>query len=158
MRRVAEAFQGARAFVLLLIACVGGCASTPQASRERDVEAKQFMTHPATGAIYVYRSQLDRLDVESILYVDQRLIGSTLPGGYYRVDAQPGKRVLHGMGHDQGSLVIDVRPGGIYFVFLRVLEGRSHFEPKPETVGRAELLACCVLLENWEPGQRPLLR
>ena len=137
---------------------VAGCTSTPQATDERDAEAKTFVTHPATAAIYVYRSPLDRRDTESVLYVDRRLIGSTLPGGFFRIEAPPGKRVLHGLGYDQGTLEIEVRPGQIYFVALSVVEGRSSFTVKPAAVGREELIACCVLLENWTPGQRPLLR
>ena len=137
---------------------VAGCASTPQATVERDAEAKTFVAHPATAAIYVYRNPLDRRDSDSVLYLDRRLIGSTVPGGFFRIETPPGKRVLHGLGFDQGALEIQVRPGEIYFVSLSVVEGTSGFTPKPAAVGRAELLACCVLLESWAPGQRPLLR
>jgi hypothetical protein len=137
---------------------VAGCASTPQATLERDAEAKAFVTHPGTAAIYVYRNPLDRRDSDSVLYLDRRLIGATLPGGFFRIDAQPGKRVLRGLAFDQGTLEIDARPGEIYFVALSVLDGTSSFTPKSAAVGGAELLACCVLLENWAPRQRPLLR
>jgi hypothetical protein len=137
---------------------VAGCASTPQATFENDAEAKTFVTHPATAAIYVYRDPLDRRDSDSVLYVDRRLIGATLPGGFFRIEARPGKRVLHGLAYDRGALEIDVRPGETYFISLSVVEGTSNFTPKSAAVGRAELLACCVLLENWTPGQRPLLR
>lgn len=144
--------------LLCLAVLAFGCASTPQATHERDAEAKEFVTHPATGAIYVYRHALDRLRPDSVLFADRRIVGATLPGGFFRIDLNPGKRVLHGTGHDTGSLEIDVRPGQVYFVFLRVVEGTSYFLLRPEAVGRAELLRCCVLLENWAPGQRPLLR
>jgi hypothetical protein len=146
----------ARAFIVAL--ALTGCASTPQASIEHDVEAKTFVAHPATAAIYVYRDPLDRRDSDSVLYVDRRLIGATLPGGFFRIEARPGKRVLHGLAYDRGALEIDVRPGETYFISLSVVEGTSNFTPKSAAVGRAELLACCVLLENWTPGQRPLLR
>jgi hypothetical protein len=142
----------------LVLALLGGCASTPQATRERDAEAKEFMTHPATAAIYVYRSPLDPPDADSVLYVDQRVIGATLPGGFFRVDVNPGKRRLHGIGYDLGTIEIEVRPGEVYFVALTVLDGTSRFLARPAAIGRAELLNCCVLLENWAPGQRPLLR
>jgi hypothetical protein len=140
------------------ILSVAGCSSTPQATFENDAEAKTFVAHPGTAAIYVYRNPLDRRDSDSVLYLDRRLIGSTLPGGFFRIETRPGKRVLHGLGFDQGALEIHVRPGEIYFVSLSVVEGTSGFTPKSAAVGRAELLACCVLLENWAPGQRPLLR
>ena len=74
-------WAGARrwALALLLAGLAAGCASTPQASRERDLDAKQFGTHPATAALYVFRP--DRLlDEESVLYIDDRLIGATSLG------------------------------------------------------------------------------
>lgn len=143
---------------MLVLACLAGCASTPQASRERDAEAKAFITHPSTAAIYVYRTPVDSPGGDSILFLDQRIVGATLPGGFFRIDAQPGKRVLRGIGYDQGKLEVEARAGEIYFVALRVMKGNSHFVPRPPDIGRAELLACCVLIENWAPGQRPLLR
>ena len=147
-----------RRVLWLALGFIAGCASTPQATRERDAEAKEFITHPATAAIYVYRSTLDPPVEESVLYVDQRVIGSTLPGGFFRVDVNPGKRRLHGFGYDPGTLDIEVRPGEIHFVALTVVDGISRFVIRPPAIGRAELLDCCVLLENWAPGQRPLLR
>jgi hypothetical protein len=158
MTRAAHAIQGAGPAVLLAVACLAGCASTPQASSERDAEAKQFITHPATAAIYVYRSARDRWDEESVLYVDHRLIGATLPGTFFRIDVNPGTRRLQGITYDQGVLDIEVRPGEVYFVALTVMDGSSRFRARPAAVGRAELLECCVRLENWAPGQRPLLR
>ena len=140
------------------LALLAGCASTPQATRERDAAAKEFVAHPATAAVYVYRDALDPPGTDSLLFADRRLIGSTLPGGFFRIDLNPGKRVLRGLGYDQGALELDLHPGEIYFVSLRVVEGTSYFVARPAPIGRVELLACCVLLENWAPGQRPLLR
>lgn len=144
-----------------LLALLASCASTPQASRERDAEAKQFHTHPNAGTIYVYRSNFNRLDQmleDTVLYLDGRLIGSTLPGGYFRIDAGPGRHVLHGIGADAGQLVVDVRPGQLYFVRLDVVGGQSNFRAQPEPVASRSIDSCCALLENWAPGQRPFLR
>jgi hypothetical protein len=135
-----------------------GCASTPQASRERDAEAKQFQAHPGTAAVYVYRSEHDRLADASVLYLDGRIVGDTLPGAYFRIDAQPGRRVLHGVGADMGRITLDARPGRLYFIEMHVLEGQSRFRVVPEPVGRERLAKCCAMLESWAPGQRPLLR
>ena len=156
---VASWWAGAKACAgaLLIASIVAGCASTPEASRERDLDAKQFGTHPATAALYVYRP--DRaLDEESVLYMDDRLIGATLPGTYFRIDARPGRHRLHGVAADAGSIEVQVRPGETYFVALRVSGGNSDFERVAPERGKAAVLACCTLLENWAPGQRPLLR
>ena len=144
--------------LILPLTLLGGCASTPQASPVRDGEAKQFVSHPATAAIYVYRHDRGGNGADTVLYMDNRLIGATLPGGFFRVDVRPGKHLLHGVGYDAGRIQVEVRPGEIYFVSLNVLSGYSHFALTDARIGRRELLACCVLLENWAPGQRPLLR
>ena len=146
---------------LVALLALAACTSTPEASRERDAEAKQFMTHPNAATIYVYRSGLNKhaqIYDDPVLYVDNRLIGNALPGGYFRVDTVPGRHLLHGIGSDAGRLTVDVRPGEIYFVRLDVVGGQSNFRLESESVGRKTVQACCALLENWAPGQRPLLR
>ena len=135
-----------------------GCASTPQASPQRDSEAKDFGTHPDSGTIYVYRSEHDRLEDDTVLYMDGRIVGQTLPGAYFRIDTVPGRRVLHGVGIDSGKIVVNTRPGQLYFVELHVIEAVSHFRLMPEAAGRQRIATCCTLLESWAPGQRPLIR
>ncbi len=144
--------------VAVLALLLAACASTPQAPRDRDADAKQFVTHPGASTIYVYRARFDQLGDEAVLYADERLVGQTLPGGYFRIDTVPGHHVLHGMGVDIGKFEIDTRPGELYFVELTVTEGHSNFRAEPEALARRRIVECCVLLENWTPGQRPLFR
>lgn len=141
-----------------LLLGLAGCASTPQASRERDADAKAFDTHPGAATVYVYRSPLNTEIEDNVLYVDGRLIGSTVPGTYFRVNLAPGRHTLHGTGIDQGQLTLDARPGRLYFVELTVIAGTSLYQPVPEAQAKRAIATCCVLLENWAPGQRPLLR
>ena len=147
-------------FRALLVASIvaAGCASTPQAPRDLDAAAKEFRTHPNSGTLYVYRSEHDRLEDDVVLYMDGRIIGQILPGTLFRIDTVPGRHVLHGIDADTGKIVVDARPGQLYFVELHVIEGRSHFRLVPEPVGRQRIATCCVLYETWAPGQRPLLR
>ena len=141
-----------------LLLGLAGCASTPQASAERDADAKAFDTHPGAATVYVYRSPLDTDYEDNVLYVDGRLIGSTVPGTYFRMNLPPGKHRLHGTGIDQGQLALDARPGRLYFVELTVIAGTSQYQPVPAEQAKRAIASCCVLLENWAPGQRPLLR
>lgn len=150
-----KAWTWAAVIVALALAA---CAATPEASVERDAEAKQFLTHPSAATIYVYRSPANHLDADSVLYIDGRLLGSTLPGTYFRIDTVPGRHVLHGIGIDVGQLALEVRPGQTYFVSLDVIAGHSRFAFVPTQIGRERVRACCALLENWGPGQRPFLR
>jgi hypothetical protein len=148
----------ARPLLLVAMLLLAACASTPQAGPERDADAKEFHAHPATAALYVYRADQSSLDEDSVLYIDDRLIGATLPRTYFRFDVRPGRHRLHGIGPDAGSLEIDVRPGEVYFVSLKVVGGNSYLALQDPGAGREALLGCCALLENWTPGQRPLLR
>ena len=135
-----------------------GCASVPHADPERDTEAKHFLARPDAATIYVYRPDVvARRGDESVLYVDSRLVGATLPGAYFRIDLRAGPRLLHGSGIDQGRIKVETRYGEIVFVSLNVMGNTSLFEVvAPEDAKRA-IQRCCVLLENWTPGQRPLL-
>ncbi len=94
--------------LLLLVILLAGCASVPQASRERDAEAKRYLTHPHFATLYVYRNDAfaGTASEDAVLHVDGRIIGATLPGTYFRIDVRPGDRVLHGYGYDQGMLKI----------------------------------------------------
>ncbi|MGZ5118941.1 MAG: hypothetical protein ACXWCY_18790 [Burkholderiales bacterium] len=148
-------WSGVLALMALL---VGACASTPEAPRDRDAEAKQFLTHPNASTIYVYRIDVEPSDDQVVLYIDSRLIGETLPRTYFRIDAVPGRHVLHGTAVDSGRLELETRAGALYFVELSVAAGQSNFRLVPEEIGRKRILECCTLLENWAPGQRPFLK
>lgn len=133
-----------------------GCASTPQATHERDAQAKQFGSAPDTAAVYIYRT--DTAVDDSVLWIDGRLIGSTLPRAYFRIHLDPGDHVLTGFAADNGRFKLQTRPGEVYFISLNLATGQSHFRLVPEATGRKAVTYCCSLLENWAPGQRPLLR
>jgi len=148
------------AALLLLLLALAGCTSTPIASPERDAEAKRFLPRADAAVIYVYRDETGTaLDLDTtVLLVNDRLIGSTLPGGFFRFDARAGAHLLQGHGFDQGRLKIDARNGEITFVSLRTAGGTSDFRLVAPETGKRDILRCCSLLENWAPGQRPFLR
>lgn len=160
MKRAAHTPDSRRGALLALAAAllVAACASTPQAARDSDAEAKQFVSHPNASTLYVYRNDFGSEDDQTVLYVDGRLIGATLPRTFFRVNLRPGNHLLNGVGADNGRLGLATRPGEIYFVSLAVVGGQSYFAVVDPELGRKTLAACCALLENWAPGQRPLLR
>jgi hypothetical protein len=155
MRRAVSRFLCAA----LAAAAVGGCVSVPEASPARDAEAKQFGTHPGAAAVYVYRNDFtSHLTEDSTLYIDGRLVGGTLPGTFFRVNVRAGEHLLHGHGYDQGRLKLNTRSGEAYFVALNVSNNTSYFRTVDSASAKREIERCCVLMENWAPGQRPLLR
>ena len=142
----------------MVASALAGCASTPQATVARDAEAKQFIARPDTATFYIYRPDRSPAGVDSVLYLDGRLIGATLPATDFRVDLRPGTHLLRGYGHDNGSLRVEARPGEPVFVALTVMDGDSRFTRVDAETGKRDILRCCALMENWTPGQRPLLR
>ena len=151
----------ARGALVVSILALAGCASTPQATAEQDTEAKQFNARPDAATVYVYRDDFAAEEPSSespVLYVDGRLIGATLPGTFFRFTVRAGEHLLHGYDHDQGTLMLGTRSGEIYFVSLQATGGNSHFSTVTPDTGKQDILRCCSLLENWAPGQRPLLR
>jgi hypothetical protein len=146
------------ALVALAVAVLAGCASTPQATPERDAEAKRFMPVSGEGTLYVYRPDFAGLHQnDPAIYVDGRLIGTLLPGTFFRITARPGTRLINGYAHDDGSIKVDARAGELHFVSVHVIADQSRYErPSPEAA-RRDIVRCCALLENWAPGQRPLL-
>jgi hypothetical protein len=136
------------ASTMLFVVLLSACALTPHASADRDAAARAFVTHPDASTIYVYRSPFNYYDVDSVLYLNGRLVGSTSPGAYFRIDAVPGHHVLHGNGIDIGEIALDTRAGGIYILAVDVVGGQSHFRVVPEAIGEERIRACCALLER----------
>jgi hypothetical protein len=151
--------RGAAATLVVVLA-FAGCSSTPQSSPVQDSLSKQFITHPDSATLYVYRpDRSPGTDIEdTVLYVGDRLIGSTLPGTFFRIDLLPGNYLLHGLAHDNGGLNVELRRGEAAFVALTSTSGNSRFARVDAASAQRELTACCALMENWTPGQRPLLR
>ena len=146
--------------VLLLAIALAGCASTPQATRERDAEAKRFESRPDAAAIYVYRDAVGPEDDGSndpVLFVDRRLLGAVLPGTFFRFDVRAGAHELRAASHSQATLKLDARYGELYFVSLTMTAGVPALRRVEPETGRRDILRCCALLENWAPGQSPFL-
>ena len=151
----------ARTALAVSLLALAGCASTPEAIPERDAEAKRFMARPDAATIYVYRDDFASAEPgtdDTVLYVDGRLIGATLPRTFFRFDVRAGEHLLHGFAFDQGSLKVDTRSGELYFVSLQATGGTSRFTLVKPDAGKRDILRCCALMENWAPGQRPFLR
>lgn len=147
-------------FVLTTVAAVllVACAATPEAPRSADAEAKRFESAPRAAIVYLYRADTPGSDATSTIWVDDHLIGDTLPATYFRIAVRPGRNRISGFAGDQGRIEIETRPGEVYFVAMQV-PGDIHSSPTtffrtvtPE-IGKAAILRCCTLLDAWRPGQ-----
>jgi hypothetical protein len=144
--------------LVLLLAILGGCASTPESSPQSDAEAKRFESAPRAAIIYLYRADTPGGSGTSTIWVDGRIVGQTLPATYFRVPVRPGRNRISAYASDQGQLEIETRQDGVYFVSMRVA-GTDETAPNtlfrsvaPE-VGKPEIVRCCTMLEVWRPGQ-----
>jgi len=149
------------AILAAAVLTLGGCASVSQATAQRDAEAKRFLARPDVATLYVYRDDFAPVEPasdNSVLYVDGRLIGGTLSKTFFRIDVPAGEHLLHGIGHDQGTIKLDTRSEVLYFVSLQSTSGNSRFALVKPEIGKRDILRCCALMENWKEGQRPLLR
>jgi hypothetical protein len=144
------------------LAFLGGCASTPEASPGDDADAKRFESAPGAAFIYLYREDAQSSGIATI-WIDDRLVGQTVPMTYFRVAVRPGHNRISASGADMGRLEIDTRAGDVYFVAMQVageMEGSSAtvFRSVTPEAGKAGILRCCTLLETWRPGQQRLMR
>jgi hypothetical protein len=143
--------------IALACALLGGCAATPEASRQDDAEAKRFDSAPGAAIVYLYRADAPGGRANTTLWLDGRLIGESLPYTYFRASVRPGKNLLSAFAGDPGRLEFETRGGEVYFVAISVRGddggGISDFRLVSPDVGRAQIVRCCTLLDAWKPGQ-----
>ncbi len=150
----------AHAVLVLLLLSLAGCASTPEASRESDEEAKRFEPVSRDAVIYVYRPDHWLNSAATTLWADGRLIGESLPGTYFRIIVFPGRTLLHTSGPDTGRIEVTTRGNDVTYVEMVTSNEDSPqttFKLMPDEAAQAAIRKCCVRLEVWRPGQERML-
>ena len=94
---------------------------------------------PAAGmsVIYLMRSAKDWGTNATWVFIDDRLVGTTAAGVYYRIEVPPGRHRLSGYAYDQGNITLNTQANGVYFIEHHVLGmysrsqifSSSQFEP-----------------------------
>ncbi len=146
---------------MLFVFCVA-CTSTPQATRERDAEAKRFEPVTREAVVYIYRPGLVLSGPETTLWVDNRLVGSSLPGTFFRVIVLPGRNLIDTSPPDTGRIEIATQGNDVTFVEMRTEGGRngapsSRFRIMAPEEAKAAIAQCCAMLETWRYNQPRLL-
>jgi hypothetical protein len=155
--------MGLRETIILAAALLcTACATTPEATHERDAEAKEFEPVTRDAVIYVYRPGSTLGSPETTLWTDRRLVGSSLPGTFFRVLVLPGRNVIDKSPPDTGRIEIGTHGNDVTFVEMRTLGGpdgspTSHFRVVPAAEAKAAIRACCNRLEVWRYDQPRLL-
>jgi hypothetical protein len=114
------------------------------------------------AVIYIYRPGTVLSGPETTLWVDNRLVGSSLPGTYFRVIALPGRNVIDTSPPDTGRIQITTQGNDVTFVEMRAEGGPngapvSRFRVVPPEEAQAAITACCHRLETWRYNQPRLL-
>jgi hypothetical protein len=141
--------------LVALMVCAG-CASTPEASSERDAQAKRFEPVTRDAVVYVYRPDHWSFAADTTLWADGRLIGASVPQTYFRFTVLPGRTVLHTSGPDTGRIEITTRGNDIVYVEMQTADPitpTSVLRVVPAEKAQAQIRECCTMLEVWRPGQ-----
>jgi hypothetical protein len=89
------------------------------------------------SVIYLMRSTRDWGTNATWVFIDDRLVGTTAAGVYYRIEVPPGRHRLSGYAFDQGNITLDTQANGVYYIEHHVLGlynrsqifSSSEFEP-----------------------------
>jgi hypothetical protein len=148
--------------ILCALLLCAACASTPEATPERDAEAKRFEPVTRDSVIYIYRPDTPGKTEAIALYVNRRVLGSSLPGTFFRVIVLPGPTVIETFPADGGYIEVETQGNDVTFVEMRDYGGLDnnpmvHLRRMPPEAAKAAILECCSMLETWRPGQPRLL-
>ena len=128
----------------VLVLLLAGCAQLPPSPQE--IEAKRFEPAPGKSVIYLVRDDPDFTDVGASVMLDDRMMGTTYPGTFFRWVVEPGPHQIRGFAGDSGSFSLATAPDAMYFVqqrvsrFLPMPSAQSYFQLVPEFHGRAVVL------------------
>jgi hypothetical protein len=104
--------------VMGLVAALAGCASMGPSAQE--TQAVRIEGTPGMAVIYVIRTNPDLSYVPAQIAIDDRLLGTTHAGTYYRIEVPAGRHRITGYGVDGGNITIDAQADRVYFVHQTV--------------------------------------
>ena len=138
------------------------CTSTPESTRDRDAWAKEFEPVTRDSVIYVYRPDPMGSMAVTDLSVDKRLIGSSLPGTYFRIPVLPGRHLLEVFAAHGQPLEVATHGNDIVFVELQnysSVDGTPNMRFRVVSPEHAKpaIITCCSRLENYRSDQQRLM-
>lgn len=130
---------------------LGGCASVPMASVEKDAAAKSFATNAEKSNIYVYRNETFGAAVKLPILLNDKAVGDTAAKTYLMLQVPPGEHKLVSKGEKDSVLPLTTVPGKNYFVWQEVKMGmfapRSSLQLVDDAVGQAGVAECKLIEE-----------
>ena len=103
---------------LALVSLLAGCASMGPSAQQ--MQAVRIEGAPGMAVIYIIRTNPDLSYVPAQIAIDDRMLGTTSAGTYFRVEVPAGRHRISGYGVDAGTITIDAQADRIYFVHQTV--------------------------------------
>ena len=103
---------------IAVLALLAGCASMGPSAQQ--TQAVRIEGTPGMAVIYIVRTNPDISYVPAQIALDDRLLGTTYAGTYFRVEVPAGRHRISGYGVDGGHISIDAQADRIYFVHQSV--------------------------------------
>ena len=135
--------------LVLLAAALAGCVPTPLAKPEADTVAKQMRPVPEKAVIYLFRNEPASAPWPLRVMLDGKDMGDTSALSYFRWIVEPGEHMIISHSQTTAGLLMNVEPGGIYYVWQEVRMG--FFQPVTElhkvdrTTAEIALRSCYLL-------------
>jgi hypothetical protein len=133
---------------MLVAMLLAGCQQLPLTPQ--DIQARRFEPVPGQAVIYVVRDYPDFSEIQSTIYLGDKLSLKTYPGTYYRWEVTPGAHRITGHDTDFGTISLVTEPGRIHFVEqqLSYRYDISYFMLVDELGGRAAVRRAVLLKGN----------
>lgn len=115
-----------------------GCASVNMATPQQDAAVKTFAVPKENAGIYIYRNETMGSAVKMEVAVDGMPIGKTTAHTFLYKEVAPGTHTLTSSAENTSTLVIDAKPGTLYYVWQEVKMGIMYARTKLNLVDEAE--------------------
>lgn len=133
-------------WALMLTLLLGGCATVPMASLDKDSQAKTFQVPPNESRIYIYRNEIFGGAVLMTVSLDGKVLGHTGSKTFLMADVPPGSHKIESVAENIASLTLDTKPGKAYYVWQEVKMGlwmaRSALHEVSAAKGQKGVLEC----------------
>ena len=131
------------AAALLLL---GGCATSTTGPMYMQFKPSEPKLEPTNGRIYLYRTSMLGAAVQPPVKVNDEVVGSSQPRGFFFVDRKPGEYVISTTTEVERKLSLTLEAGQTRYVRLNISIGFFVGHVYPELVdnaaGEREIKAC----------------
>jgi hypothetical protein len=147
-RFVRTCWVGLVALVLVAMSAAG-CATVPMATKENSAHWKATSPAPGTALVYLYRNETLGYAIHMDVELDGKFWGQTVSKSYMIWQLRPGRHRLLSKAENDSELVLNVLPGGRYYVWQEVKMGlmsaRSQLQEVSPVTGQSGLDECQLI-------------